>query len=398
MELFDVIIIGAGASGLMCAITAAQRGRKVLVIERSNKIGKKILMSGGGRCNFTNYTVEAGHYICRNPHFVKSALSQYTQWDFISLVASHGIAFHERDHGQLFCDDSAKDILNLLKSECDQAGVEIRLRCEVEKISHDKSAHGKFYLKTKTAELSCDSLVIATGGLSIPTLGSSAYGYQVARQFGLDVFDVRAGLVPFTFSDWFKVVAENNSGTAVKVTMQSNGHSFTENMLFTHRGLSGPVVLQISNYWQQGDAISINLLPDLDVRQLLFKKKQSAPAALLKKILSTHLPAKLVADLGLKFWPAVAEKAVAEIADAVLIEVADAVSALRLKPSGTEGYRTAEVTLSGVNTDEVSSQSMQSKRQPGLYFVGEVLDVTGHLGGYNFQWAWSSGYVAGRSV
>lgn len=398
MQKFDVIIIGAGASGLMCALTAAQRGRKVLVLERSNKIGKKILMSGGGRCNFTNYSIDAENYICENPHFVKSALSQYTQWDLIALVESYGIAYHERDHGQLFCNDSAKEILNMLKQECDKAGVEIRVRCECEKISHNKTGQARYYLKTSQSELSCESLVIATGGLSIPTLGSSPYGYQVARQFGHDVLDVRAGLVPFTFSDWFKAVAENNSGTALKVTMETNGHRFTENMLLTHRGLSGPVVLQVSNYWQQGDLITLNLLPDDDVHQLLAENKKNKPKSLLKKILSEHLPLKLLADLEARFWHSVADKPIAEIPDAVLAEVAENISKLQLKPSGTEGYRTAEVTLSGVNTDEVSSKSMQSTRSEGLFFIGEVLDVTGHLGGYNFQWAWSSGYVAGQAV
>lgn len=394
MEEFDVVIIGAGASGLMCAMTAGQRGKKVLVIDSSNKIGKKILMSGGGRCNFTNYYVESDNYICRNPHFVKSALSQYTQWDFIALVEKYNIAFHERDHGQLFCNDSAKDILKLLKNECDMAKVDIRTRCECSAIYYKD----KYYLNTNIGDFSCQSLVVATGGLSIPTLGSSGYGYDVARQFGHDVFDVRAGLVPFTFSDWFKVISEKLSGTAVKVAIEVSGHSFTENILFTHRGLSGPAVLQISNYWQSGQLVNINFLPEHDAYQLILTYKLERPKSLLKTLLAEHLPASLVAELEKRLWQELALKPIAEISDTVLHEIAGNISALALKPSGTEGYRTAEVTLSGVSTDQVSSKTMESKKQKGLYFIGEVLDVTGHLGGYNFQWAWSSGYVAGLSV
>ncbi len=394
MEEFDVIVIGAGASGLMCAMTAGQRGRKVLVIDSSNKIGKKILMSGGGRCNFTNYYIESDNYICSNPHFVKSALSQYTQWDFISLVEKYEIAFHERDHGQLFCDDSARDILNLLKAECDKSKVDIRVRCDCNSITYKE----KYYLKTSLGEFSCSSLVIASGGLSIPTLGSSGFGYDIAKQFGHEVLKVRAGLVPFTFSDWFKQVSEKLSGTAVKVTIETAGHSFTENILFTHRGLSGPAVLQISNYWKEGQQISINLLPDNDAKELLLSYKQQRPKSQLKNLLSEHFSVSLVAELENKFWPDFSGKPVAEIPDIALHEIAKNISELKLKPSGTEGYRTAEVTLQGVSTDEVSSKTMESKRQSDLYFVGEVLDVTGHLGGYNFQWAWSSGYVAGVSV
>ena len=394
MKEFDVVVIGAGASGLMCAMTAAQRGRKVLVLDSSNKIGKKILMSGGGRCNFTNYFVEADNYICSNPHFVKSALSQYTQWDFIALVEKYNIKYHERDHGQLFCDDSAKEILNLLKKECDLAGVDIRTRCECRSISYNK----KYLLKTSLGEFSCQSLVVATGGLSIPTLGSSGYGYEVARQFGHDVYDVRAGLVPFTFSDWFKEVTEKLSGTAVKVTIEAGNHNFTENILFTHRGLSGPAILQISNYWKPGQQIYINLIPEYDLDQLILKYKHERPKSLLKNLLAEYLPVNLVLELEKRFWSGIALKPVAEVSDEDLLKVSERLSRLELKPSGTEGYRTAEVTLSGVSTEGVSSKTMESKYKEGLYFIGEVLDVTGHLGGYNFQWAWSSGYVAGMSV
>jgi len=389
-----VIVLGAGASGLMCAMTAGQRGRRVLVLDRSNKIGKKILMSGGGRCNFTNYSVESDNYISANPHFVKSALHQYTQWDFIALVQKYDIAFHERDHGQLFCDDSAKDILNMLKTECDEVSVEIKTRCECNKIYYNE----KFYLETSSGQFSCDSLVVATGGLSIPTLGSSGYGYEVAQQFGHELIAVRAGLVPFTFSDWFKGVTEKLSGTAVKVTVSTEDQSFTENILFTHRGLSGPAILQISNYWHQGQKILINLLPDVNAEQLLLSFKVDHAKAKLKNLLSKYLPSALVSELEDKFWTQYADKPVAEIPDIVMVEISGFLSSLELKPSGTEGYRTAEVTLAGVSTDDISSKTMESKRQRGLYLIGEVLDVTGHLGGYNFQWAWSSGYVAGLSV
>lgn len=394
MKEFDVIVIGAGASGLMCAMTAAKRGHKVLVLDSSNKIGKKILMSGGGRCNFTNYYVEADNFICSNPHFVKSALSQYTQWDFIALVEKYNIKYHERDHGQLFCDDSAKEILNLLKKECDLGGVDIRTRCECRAISYKD----KYFVKTSLGEFSCQSLVVATGGLSIPTLGSSGYGYEVARQFGHDVYDIRAGLVPFTFSDWFKEVTEKLSGTAVKVTIEAGNHSFTENILFTHRGLSGPAVLQISNYWKPGQQIYINFIPEYDVELLILKYKHERPKSQLKNLLSEYLPVNLVLELEKRFWSDLALKPIAEISNEALLKVAERLSRLELKPSGTEGYRTAEVTLSGVSTEGVSSKTMESKHKEGLYFIGEVLDVTGHLGGYNFQWAWSSGYVAGMSA
>lgn len=394
MEQFDVVIIGAGASGLMCAMTAAQRGRSVLLLDSSNKIGKKILMSGGGRCNFTNYSIEPDNYICSNPHFVKSALKQYTQWDFIALVSQYEIPFHERDHGQLFCDSSAKDILNMLKTECEKVKVDIRPRCTCKSI-YKKD---KYYLETNVGSFSCESLVIATGGLSIPTLGSSGFGYEIAQQFGHEVLAVRAGLVPFTFSDWFKPIAEKISGTAIKVSVEASGKSFTENVLFTHRGLSGPVILQISNYWQPGQWISINLLPDNNAQELLQGFKAQRPKSLLKNLLSEYLPVSLIAELEIRYWGGFATKAIAEIPDSMLSDIAGRLSALMLKPSGTEGYRTAEVTLSGVSTDQVSSKTMESKQQPGLYFIGEVLDVTGHLGGYNFQWAWSSGYVAGMAV
>ena len=391
MEIFDVIVLGAGASGLMSALTAAQRGRKVLVLDSSNKIGKKILMSGGGRCNFTNYYINAENYICHNPHFVKSALNQYTQWDFIAMVERYDIDYHERDHGQLFCDHSAKDILAMLKNECDKAGVDIRVRASTEKVSFNDS----FFLNSSVGKFKTQSLIIATGGLSIPTLGVSAFGYEIAEQFGHTLFPRYAGLVPFTFSDWFKTVSEKLSGLALTAEISTAGKSFTENLLFTHRGLSGPVVLQLSNYWQPGADIIINLLPETPLYPALLSEKENKPRAMLKNVLASYLPTSLVNELGQHFWPALLTKPMAEIANHELEKVAQTLNQLSVKPSGTEGYRTAEVTLGGVDTTDISSKTLESKHQAGLYFVGEVLDVTGHLGGYNFQWAWSSGYVAG---
>ena len=394
MQKFDVIILGAGAAGLMAALSAGQRGKKVLVLESSNKIGKKILMSGGGRCNFTNYYVEDQNFLCRNPHFVKSALSQYTQWDFITLVNQHGIAFHERDHGQLFCDNSAKDILKMLKTECENVSVDIRVKAGCEKISR---VDDTYFLNTKIGKFSSSSLVIATGGLSIPSLGGSGYGYDIARQFGLEVFTLDAGLVPLTFSDWFKTLTESLSGIAVDAIVTSNQQSFRENILFTHRGLSGPAILQISNYWQNGNSVEINLLPDIDVYHWLLESKAKKGNQTLKSMLTKSLPKNLVDMLCERFWQPQATKPLSEIADKQLEHIATQLHHFSVKPSGTEGYRTAEVTRGGVNTDHISSKTMECRNQPGLYFVGEVLDVTGHLGGFNFQWAWSSGYVAGQN-
>jgi predicted Rossmann fold flavoprotein len=389
---FDVIVLGAGAAGLISAITAGQRGRKVLLLDSSNKIGKKILMSGGGRCNFTNYYIESDNYICRNPHFVKSAISQYTQWDFIALVEKYQISYHERSHGQLFCDNSAKDILNMLKSEAVEAGVDIRAKCQCETVSYNQ----KYFLNTSLGKFQSDSLVVATGGLSIPSLGGSGFGYDIALQFKLDVLPIRAGLVPVTFSDWFKAFTESMSGIAVDAIVTSGKQSFRENILFTHRGLSGPSILQISNYWQPGNILTIDLLPEIDANDWLMDMKANQVKQRLKNVLSKELPAKLVELIGEKFWPRESEKPVVDIPDKNLSVIAELINNFVVKPSGTEGYRTAEVTLGGVNTDSISSKTMECKDHPGLFFIGEVLDVTGHLGGYNFQWAWSSGYLAGQ--
>ena len=393
-----MIVLGAGAAGLMCAITAAARGRSVLVLEKSNKIGKKILMSGGGRCNFTNLYIEPDNFLSANPHFCKSALSRYTQWDFIELVNKHGIPYHEKTLGQLFCDNSSKDILHMLLNECHEVGVEIITRCEISEVTRDPTFELQGKIKDQSLLLTCERLVIATGGLSIPSLGGSNFGYRIAEQFGHNVLPLRAGLVPLTFSDHFKILSEKLSGLSLPVTVTANNQSFSENLLFSHRGLSGPAVLQISNYWREGETVVINLLPGMDAVDFLLAGKTAQPTARLRNLLGKHLPKKLVIELENLWWQELAERPLAEISDGKLRQIAGHLNNWRLKPSGTEGYRTAEVTLGGVNTDELSSKTMMSRKVDDLYFIGEVVDVTGHLGGFNFQWAWSSGYAAGCSA
>ena len=403
---YDVIILGAGAAGLMCALTAARRGRRVLVLEKSNKIGKKILMSGGGRCNFTNHYVEPENFISNNPHFCKSALNRYTQWDFIAMVEEHGIEYEERKHSQLFCIHSAKDILTMLLKECEQAGVQFRTDCDIREVSNMQSpgTNTTYQLEIiqrkhsdpKAVKLTCESLVIATGALSIPSLGGSDMGYVLAEQFGLAVTERRAGLVPFMFSDSLKPVCERLSGLATEVEVSCKGQFFSENMLFTHRGMSGPAILQISNYWQPGDEVSIDLLPDVEAGVWLAELKNTQSKSLLKNLLNQKLPKALVNELQILWWPQYQDTPIAEIPDKVLTSIGESLNHWKLKPSASEGYRTAEVTLGGVDTDGVSSKTMQAKHQAGLYFIGEVLDVTGHLGGFNFQWAWSSGFAAGE--
>jgi predicted Rossmann fold flavoprotein len=408
-ENCNVIILGGGAAGLMCALTAAQRGRCVIVLEKANKIGKKILMSGGGRCNFTNYSVEPENFVSTNPHFCKSALSRYTQWDFIKLVEKHGISFEERKHQQLFCKDSASHILAMLENECILAGVTIHTHCKINNINPltaDDSANKLYQLnysrsgKTpiQQATLLCDSLVVATGGLSVPTLGGSSMGYDIATQFDLKLTERRAGLVPFMFTDEFKAFCEKLSGVSTDIEMYCNGRRFRENLLFTHRGISGPAILQISSYWLPGNTITINLLPDMNARAWLCDAKQSKSKSLLKTVVQQKLPRALTDALQELWWPELTQKPLAEISDQVLNTIGEKLNAWDLKPSATEGYRTAEVTLGGVDTDGISSKTFEAKHTPGLYFIGEVLDVSGHLGGFNFQWAWSSGYVAGRYV
>ncbi|GAA6131263.1 NAD(P)/FAD-dependent oxidoreductase [Halopseudomonas sabulinigri] len=398
---FDVIVLGAGASGLFCAFTAAQRGRRVLVLERANKIGKKILMSGGGRCNFTNQVVEPGNFLSRNPHFCKSALTRYNQWEFIALVEQHGIDYEERKHSQLFCKDSAKQIVAMLEDECISAGVEIRTQCELDRLealAGEDVQRYRLHLQHngRAGRLTCTSLVVATGALSVPTLGGSGLGYELAEQFGLKLIPRQAGLVPFMFSDAMKPVCERLSGLALDIEVSCNGQSFSEAMLFTHRGISGPAILQISNYWSPGDHISIDLLPGVDAVDWLLQGKREQPRSRLKTRLGQLLAKGLVAELQQLWWPQDDDTALAEFSDRQLGDIGQQLNAWRLKPSATEGYRTAEVTLGGVDTDDVSSKTMEAKRQPGLFFIGEVLDVTGHLGGFNFQWAWSSGFTAGQ--
>ncbi len=396
MNNYDVIVIGGGAAGLFCALTAGQRGRSVLVLDSSNKVGKKILMSGGGGCNFTNLDITPENYLSNNPHFCISALNRYNQWQFIDLVEHHQIPYHEKSHGELFCDNSSQDILKMLLDECAAAQVVIQTKAIVSQI--EPIEEGGFNLSVAGQKICCQSLVVASGGLSIPTLGASGFGYDIAEQFGLNVLPRSAGLVPFTFSDWVKDISETNSGLSLDVEMSVNGMSFRENLLFTHRGISGPAALQLSSYWKPGQFISINLLPDQDAQALLLGYKQSHPKSLLRNLIGPLLSKGFTQSLQARYWPQYAETPAAEIPNTVLVSLAGHLSNWQLKPSGTEGYRTAEVTLCGVDTDHISSKTMECKSQSGLYFVGEVLDVTGHLGGYNFQWAWASGYAAGCYV
>ena len=392
MRSTDVVIIGAGAAGLMCAMTAAARGRQVLLIDHSNKAGKKILMSGGGRCNFTNMYTDPANFFSQNPHFCKSALARYTPWDFIAMVSKHGVPYHEKKLGQLFCDNKSKDILNMLLEECRQAGVDLHLNTSVQQI--EKTEAG-YLLSTDMGPIASPSLVVATGGLSIPTLGATGFGYEIARQFGHTVLATRAGLVPFTISGQLKELCTELSGTSVACVVSCNGQSFRENILFTHRGLSGPAILQISSFWHPGDAVEINLLPDHDALEWLQGQQSARPNSELKTLLGEVFTKKMATLLADSWF---ASKPMKQYTPAELRDIADKLGAWQVVPAGTEGYRTAEVTLGGVDTRDVSSKTMESRKSPGLYFVGEVLDVTGHLGGFNFQWAWASGYAAAQFV
>jgi predicted Rossmann fold flavoprotein len=391
---FDVVILGGGAAGLMCALAAGSRGRRVVVLEGSNKIGKKILMSGGGRCNFTNLECEPSRFISANPNFCISALSRYTQWDFIALVEKYGIAYHEKAAGQLFCDDSSKDILSMLITECEQAGVTILTHREITSVECQK----RYIVSSGKGQFSGDSLVIATGGLSIPRMGATDFGYRLARQFDLAVRETRAGLVPFTFTGTSQELMARLSGVSLSVSLRAGDVTFVEELLFTHRGLSGPAALQLSSYWSPGQDIVINLLPEHDAASLLTEAKAAQPRALLRTVLTEVLPRASVLELQALWWSELSETRLAEIPDRALHDVAKRLCEWILKPAATEGYRTAEVTLGGIDTDELSSTTMESKRQPGLFCVGEVVDVTGHLGGFNFQWAWASAQAAGQVV
>lgn len=393
MRIPDVLIIGAGAAGLFCAIEAAKRGRRVVVLDHANKAGKKILMSGGGRCNFTNLNVTPEQFISHNPHFCKSALSRFTPHDFISLVKKHKIAFHEKTLGQLFCDNKSKDILAMLLNECKQHNVDILLNTSIKKI--EKKNHGPFTIKTNTASWQCDSLVIATGGLSIPTMGASPLGYQIATQFGIHVWPTRAGLVPITLHKHDLDKIAPLSGIGFDSTVTTNGQRFRENTLLTHRGLSGPAILQISSYWLPGDKIQINLLPENNLFNHLQTAKQSHPKETVKTILCRLLPKRLVEQ-----WvdEALSTHTIATLSKQQIEYLSDQFNQFTIKPNATEGYRTAEVTLGGVDCDALSSKTMESNSVSGLYFIGEVVDVTGWLGGYNFQWAWSSAWAAAQAV
>ncbi len=391
MQHYDTIIIGAGAAGLMCAGTAAGYGKSVLLLDHAEKPGKKILISGGGRCNFTNRFCSPADFISANPHFCKSALARFSADDFIAWVRQSGVSYHERSHGQLFCDDSARDILDMLLQPCRDGGVRFAMQTEV--LSVQKK--GRFMLKTSRRNFSSDTLVVATGGLSIPKMGATGFGLKLAESFGLRVIPPVAGLAPFTFTGREKEALKALAGISLDVRVTCRNRAFTEAMLFTHRGLSGPAMLQISSYWQPGDTLLIDLLPDRDTAAFLHQKQQQRPQARLATVLAEVLPKRLV-QLILKHQNG--ETRLRQLSDKQIGALANLLHGWRLKPNGTEGYRTAEVTVGGVDTDELSSKTMQSKRVPGLYFIGEVVDVTGHLGGFNFQWAWSSGYAAGMAI
>ncbi|MGK4333878.1 NAD(P)/FAD-dependent oxidoreductase [Lonsdalea quercina] len=393
MEQYDVVVIGAGAAGLFCAAQTGQKGLRVLLVDNGKKPGRKILMSGGGRCNFTNLYAEPGAYLSQNPHFCKSALARYTQWDFIELVNRHGIAYHEKTLGQLFCDDSAQQITDMLLKECEQGQVTLRLRSEVLEV--EKS--DVFTLRLNNGAIQSPELVIATGGLSMPGLGATPFGYQLAQQFFINVLPTRATLVPFTLHKPLLEQLQTLSGVSVPSLIEAeNGVTFRENILFTHRGLSGPAVLQLSSYWQPGEFVTINLLPDQDLAALLDAERLVHPNQSLKNTLAQWLPKRLVECL----------QALGQLPDVTLkqlqkpqqTQVENTLQQWRVQPNGTEGYRTAEVTLGGVDTHELSSKTLEASKVPGLYFIGEVVDVTGWLGGYNFQWAWSSAWACAQAL
>lgn len=400
---YDVVIIGAGASGLMCALTAGQRGRRVLVLDHANKIGKKIIISGGGRCNFTNMFTEPGNYLSENDHFSKSALSRYTQWDFQALVDKYQIAWHEKILGQLFCDDRSHQVVDLLVSECRDAGVTMRTKTSIESIQcHKNEASLLYKLQTTLGDLSCQSLVVATGGLSFPTMGATGFGYEVAGQFDHELIPTRPALVPFTMSkSWLEHFAEL-SGVSAKVTATCNGMSFRENLLITHRGVSGPVILQASSYWKENDKVTINWLPGISIYKWLKEIQERRPKAETQTVIAEHITKRLANALcqqgNLRLITDNGHKIVNRYSHVELEQLADALENWNLAPTGTEGYKKAEVTLGGVCTNKVSSKTFESRLQPGLFFIGEVLDVTGHLGGFNFQWAWASGHCAGQYV
>ena len=396
MEECDVIIIGAGAAGLMCAIEAGKRGRKVWLVDHASKIAEKIRISGGGRCNFTNTGTGPDNFLSQNPHFCKSALTQFSQQDFVALVERYGIAYHEKALGQLFCDHKAQDIIDMLLAEAAAANVQLDMQTDIlriEKTDTGFSVETKAQSDTAPVLTSCASLVIATGGLSIPKIGATKFGYDVARQFGLGIVETRAALVPLTFQAEILARCKSLAGVSVDAIVRCAKKGFSEAMLFTHRGLSGPSILQISSYWREGLAIEVDLAPQTNVAAHLLSAKAQGGKAAIETVLSDIIPKRLAADICQS--EAVSGRLV-EIANSAIEKIGAAVNHWQLKPAGSEGYRTAEVTLGGVDTAALSSKTMQAKNLPGLFFIGEVVDVTGHLGGYNFQWAWSSGFVAGQ--
>ncbi len=389
---YDVIILGAGAAGLMCAAGAGQRGRSVLVLEQARRPAEKIRISGGGRCNFTNLHASPANFLSANPRFCHSALSGYTQRDFIALVESYGIAYHEKTRGQLFCDGSSQQIIDMLLQECRKAGAQWRLGTRVSAVSGNE---GGYVVETDQGELRCRSLVVATGGPSIPKMGSSGFGYKIAEQFGLKIVPPRAALVPLTFDAALLAQFKDLSGVAVDAVVSCGKTRFDEALLFTHRGLSGPAILQISSYWRENQDIVIDMAPGTDVLAGLKEARRDHPKQELATVLAGLLPKRLaliIAD-GID-----GPERLADFSDRLLLKVAAGVQQWQVRPNGTEGYRTAEVTLGGVDTSGLSSKTFEARSVPGLYFIGEVIDVTGHLGGFNFQWAWSSGFAAGRHV
>jgi predicted Rossmann fold flavoprotein len=404
MAEYDVIIIGAGAAGLMCAITAGRRGRRVLLLDHASEVGAKILISGGGRCNFTNTGTTPARFLSENPDFCHSALSRYTPQYFVAMVERHGIRFHEKSLGQLFCDGTARAIVRMLLDECEVAGVELRLTHRVVEVGRPDS----FRVETDRGPFKSSSLVLATGGLSIPKLGATGFTHDVARRFGLRLTELRPGLVPLTFSDELLALMRSLTGVSLVSEVALGRHRFHEAMLFTHRGLSGPAILQISSYWQQGP-ITLNLLPGQDASRFLLERKRARPKAELCSVLAEVLPQRLAQALTATVDTAAAQSGrsddalpratrMAELPDRVLRDFAARLSAWAVTPSGSEGYAKAEVTCGGVDTRDLSSRTMQANDVPGLFVIGEAVDVTGWLGGYNFQWAWASGWCAGEAA
>lgn len=399
---FDVIIIGAGAAGMMCALQAGKRGRKVLLLDHNKKVGAKILISGGGRCNFTNTDVSAKNFVSQNPHFCKSALSRFTSDDFVQMVQKHQIAFREKKLGQLFCDRSSSDIVKILVSECETYGVKTMLEIKILAVSASgTNPESRFTIELTDQKIECQSLVVATGGLSLPKIGASHLGYEIAKQFNLKVTARHPALDGFVFSDEHLDThfLSNLSGVSVDCILECGGQSFRENILFTHKGLSGPAALQGSLYWNHGQAITVNLCPELDVSAFLSKKKKIGELSIIKNVLGEILPARLSESFCLTYFDKKYQNTpLSQVPDKVLSEWGALVNQWKIFPSSTVGYNKAEVTRGGVSTDELSSKNMESKKVPGLYFIGEVVDVTGWLGGYNFQWAWASGWAAAQTV